>query len=176
MSWRGTNTPQDRIIACLTYLVPILEVWIFGSVLVMQFPVLLPFYVPLLPVLTLYTFAIGNIQIVNMAIFFGLFLGIVRNEASFRHFVRFHTMQALMIAIAVYLFSAVLQLLGLVQFPFGFGVSLASGASVPVVLAILLDAIFLGVVGVCIYSIVQGARGLYAEIPYVSDAVYMQVR
>ncbi|MDX2100472.1 MAG: Tic20 family protein [Leptolyngbyaceae cyanobacterium bins.59] len=175
MTWRGTNTTEDRVIAGLTYLVPLLEVWPFGFVLaLLQFPALQPIYQFPAPLLSLYFFSIGGIQIVSFAIFFAVYLGIVRNE-NFRHFVRFHAMQAILLAIVIYLISAVLSLLGLVNFPLGFEVVM-SGYPVPVILAIIFDAVFLAGVGAVIFSIVQAARGLYAEIPYISDAVYMQVR
>jgi len=36
--------------------------------------------------------------------------------------------------------------------------------------------VFLGVLAMCIYAIVQSARGIYAEIPGISEAVNGQVR
>jgi hypothetical protein len=36
--------------------------------------------------------------------------------------------------------------------------------------------VFLGVVAAVVYSVIQSAMGRYAEIPTISDAVYMQVR
>jgi len=41
---------------------------------------------------------------------------------------------------------------------------------------ILSSAIFLATFAVAIYSIIQAFRGLYAEIPMISEAAYSQTR
>ncbi|MGL4500248.1 MAG: Tic20 family protein, partial [Planktothrix sp.] len=40
----------------------------------------------------------------------------------------------------------------------------------------LYNMIFLGLLAVFFYSVIQSLSGKYAEIPTISDAVYMQVR
>jgi hypothetical protein len=40
----------------------------------------------------------------------------------------------------------------------------------------LYTTIFMGIVGAVVYSVFQSLNGRYAEIPAISDAVYMQVR
>jgi hypothetical protein len=40
----------------------------------------------------------------------------------------------------------------------------------------LANTVFLGVIVAVVYAVVQSALGRYAEIPAISDAVYMQVR
>ena len=41
---------------------------------------------------------------------------------------------------------------------------------------VLLNVVLLGILGAIVYSVVQTIRGEYAEIPTLSEAVYMQVR
>ena len=40
----------------------------------------------------------------------------------------------------------------------------------------LVNTIFIGLVAAVVYSVAQSLMGRYAEIPALSDAVYMQVR
>jgi uncharacterized membrane protein len=99
----------------------------------------------------------------GLIIFFALFLLVIRNE-SISHFIRFNAMQAILLDI-------VLILCGLV----------ASYILQPVlqgglILETLFNVVFLGTVAAVVYSVVQSALGRYAEIPTLSEAVYMQVR
>lgn len=170
MTWRGSTTQQDRILACLVYLIPMLEALPLGGFLFMSFPILQTLLLPLFLLYPIYSFSVGGLQIISMALFIGLYVGVVRNE-KFRHFIRFNTMQALLLAIIVYLFELVLSLLGIVSplSPVGL-----SGPVSPLI--ILLNTIFLGIFAASIYSIVRSARGLYAEMPIVSEAAYVQTR
>lgn len=157
MTWRGTTTVKDRIFACLPYLLPLVEGLAFGKFLFLQFPALQVLFVPLAPVLLLY-----SIPFAGLIIFFALFLLVVRNE-SIPHFIRFNTMQAILIDIVLLLCNLILPILSPIP---GAGFALQT----------LNNTIFLGVVIAVIYAVVQSGRGRYAEIPAISDAVYMQVR
>lgn len=157
MTWRGTTTVKDRIFACLPYLLPLVEGLAFGKFLFSQFPALQVLFVPLAPVLLLY-----SIPFAGVIIFFALFLLVVRNE-SINHFIRFNTMQAILIDIVLILCSLILPILSPIP---GAGFALQT----------LNNTIFLGVAIAVVYTVVQSLRGRYAEIPAISDAVYMQVR
>lgn len=157
MTWRGTTTVKDRIFACLPYLLPLVEGLAFGKFLFSQFPALQVLFVPLAPVLLLY-----SIPFAGLIIFFALFLLVVRNE-SINHFIRFNTMQAILIDIVLVLCSLILPFLSPIP---GAGFALQT----------LNNTIFLGVAIAVVYAVVQSLRGRYAEIPAISDAVYMQVR
>ncbi len=157
MSWRGSTSVKDRIFACLPYLLPLVEGLAFGRFLFLQFPALQVLFVPLAPVLALY-----SIPFAGLIIFFALFLLVVRNE-SISHFIRFNTMQAILIDIVLFLCNLILLILSPIP---GAGFALQT----------LANTIFLGVLAAVIYSVVQSLRGRYAEIPALSDAVYMQVR
>jgi Chloroplast import apparatus Tic20-like len=152
MTWRGTTSPQDRALACLPYALPLLESLVLGIPLLTQFiPIQVLF--PLLPLVGLTSGWMGLI------IFFALYFGVVRNE-NINHFIRFNTMQALLISIALSLFQLI------------FGLLAFNG----MIAQTLNTTMFLGAVIASVYSLIQTALGRYAEIPTLSEAVYMQVR
>ncbi|MBW4612118.1 MAG: hypothetical protein KME21_02345 [Desmonostoc vinosum HA7617-LM4] len=159
MTWRGSTTVSDRIFACLPYLLPLIDSLVFGSFLLSQFPALQVLILPLQPVLVVYA-SLG--QIGQLIVFFALFLLVVRNE-KINHFIRFNTMQAILLDIVIFLCSILLRILTPVP---GAGFAIETLAS----------TIFLGIVAAVVYSVVQSLIGRYAEIPAISDAVYMQVR
>jgi Chloroplast import apparatus Tic20-like len=178
MVWRGSSTPQDRFLACLTYLVPLIEALQFGSFLFMFFPPIAILFLPLIPVANLYFYSIGGLPVIEFVVFIGLYIGVVRNE-SLHHFLRFNAMQALMVAVSVYLFSALLRLLGFAGALVPTIQSPAEGPlamGLPILLGITFSIVFLAVVGVVGYSVFQCIRGRYAEIPILSEAAYTQTR
>lgn len=158
MTWRGSATPADRIFATLPYLLPLIEGLIFGQFLFNQFPQLALVFLPLFPLLQLY----ASIPLAGLIIFFALFFLVVRNE-NISHFIRFNTMQAILIDILLSITRLIVQLSG-------------SALSSGFIAETLFNVIFLGVFAACAYSMVQSLLGRYAEIPTLSEAVHMQVR
>ena len=158
MSSRGSTTVSDRIFASLPYLLPLVEVFVFGRYLLSEFPPLQLLFLPLVPLLNIYY----GVRYAGMIIFFALFLLVVRNE-KISHFIRFNTMQAILLDIIIFLFSILTDVVGLVPVG-GFAIQTLS------------TTIFIGIVGAVAYSVIQSVSGRYAEIPAISDAVYMQVR
>jgi uncharacterized membrane protein len=158
MAWRGSTTVQDRIFACLPYLLPLMHGFAFGIFLLREFPVLQYLFIPLIPLLQIYS----SIPFASLIVFFALYLLVVRNE-SISHFIRFNTMQAILIDIAIFLCSLLLQILSPIP---GAGFATQTIAS----------TIFLGVLAAVVFAAIQSLRGKYAEIPAISDAVHMQVR
>ncbi|WP_298906534.1 Tic20 family protein [uncultured Nostoc sp.] len=159
MSWRGSTTVSDRIFASLPYLLPLIDGLVFGSFLLNQFPALKVLLLPLQPVLIIY----GSLgQFGQIIVFFALFLLVVRNE-KISHFIRFNAMQAILLDIVIFLCSILVGALGKVP-----GTSFA--------IETVANTIFLGIVAAVGYSVIQSLSGRYAEIPAISDAVYMQVR
>lgn len=157
MAWRGTTTVSDRIFAALPYLLPLIDGLAFGAFLFREFPILGLILVPLQPLLIVY-----QIPFAGLIIFFALYLLVVRNE-NISHFIRFNTMQAILIDIVIILFRLILGIFG-------------QGIPIAFIVETIYNMIFLGVVAAVIYSVVQSLLGRYAEIPPISDAVYMQVR
>jgi hypothetical protein len=158
MAWRGTTTVSNRIFACLPYLLPLVSSLQFGRFLLQQVPILQLILIPLTPVLYIYS----SIPFAGLIIFFLLFLLVVRNE-KIPHFIRFNTMQAILLDILLILCSLLLDIL-------------LRGLGTNLVTETLLNIIFLGTLAACGYSIVQSVLGRYAEIPTLSEAVYAQVR
>ena len=159
MTWRGSTSIRDRIFASLPYLLPLLYGLPFGASLLSLFPLLGQLLFPLLlPVAVLYNL----IPFAGLVVFFALLLLVVRNERII-HFIRFNTMQALLISIVLFLCQIIMGIL-------------ANISGLGLIDMVLNNTIFLGVLGVFGYAVVQCFRGRYAEIPTLSDAVYMQVR
>ncbi len=159
MAWRGSTTVSDRIFASLPYLLPLFSVLPFGYFVFQQFPALRDF---LLLLITPVRFIYSIVPFPDLVIFFLLFLLVVRNERV-HHFIRFNTMQALLLDILVFLCSLVWQYM--LQ-PLGLNL----------VTQTLLALVFLATLIGCGYSIVQSLQGRYAEIPSLSEAAYAQVR
>lgn len=157
MTWRSSTTAADRFFACLPYMLPLFAAVPFGVFLFQQFP-------PLQIIALLVTpLAIINkiLPFADFIIFFVLFLAVVRNE-KISHFIRFNTMQALLIDIALVLCIMLLQIL-------------APALGTSLVAQTLFNVVFLGTLAACAYSVVQSVLGRYAELPGISEAVYSQV-
>ena len=160
MSWRGLPDTKDRIFASLVYLFAIYDVLPFGAFLLREFPPLQEaIYLLVSPVHFIYSLVPFGAFIVFLLLFFA----VVRNE-GISHFIRFNTMQTILMGILLYL-------LELVAFSFLFP-GLGNGLLVQT----LCNTIFLGGLAACFYSMFQSALGQYGEIPTISDAARSQVR
>ena len=157
MTWRGSTTVPDRIFASLPYLLPLIDGLVFGQFLFTQFPVLQLLLIPLAPLRQIY----DNLPFASLIIFFALYLGVVRNE-NISHFIRFNAMQAILLDIVLILCRLVLPIF--------------DGLQVAFIAETLYNMVFLGAFAAFVYAVVQSLLGRYAEIPPLSDAVYMQVR
>ncbi|HEY9626300.1 MAG TPA: Tic20 family protein [Coleofasciculaceae cyanobacterium] len=159
MALPGSTTPLDRFFACLPYLLPLLDGLTFAGPFFQQFPALQPILLPLIPLLSIYR----GVPFMGLIIFFALFLLVVRNE-NISHFIRFNAMQAILFDIVLVVCSVTVDYV--LKQILGGGLLLDT----------LFNVIFLGTVAAIVYSAIQSAMGRYAEIPTISDAVYMQVR
>ncbi len=159
MSWRGATSPQDRIFACLPYLLPLLDGLMFSGPFFGQFPALQPILLPFIPLLQIYR----GFPFAGLIIFFALFLLVVRNE-NISHFIRFNTMQAILLDIVLFLCQLVLMY------------AIAPIVKGGLLVDTLMNVVFLGTLVAVIYSVAQSLMGRYAEIPTLSEAVHMQIR
>ena len=157
MNWRTSSTDwKDRLFASLVYLFPLYYALEFGGFLFRQFPFLQLIAIPLYPLIL-----INQIPFGGFILFIVLFAAVVRN-ARISHFIRFNTMQAILIDILLILVSLVFRfILG------GLGASLVTET--------IANAVFLGTLVACSYGIFQSASGKYAEMPTISEAAYSQV-
>jgi hypothetical protein len=159
MTWRGSTDTKDRIFAALVYLLPLYSAFAFGIFIFQQIPFLgAALAIALYPLAFLYS-SLGSFgssspgSFGSLIIFFVLFLAVVRNP-RISHFIRFNTMQAILIDILV-------SLLGLVL-----GFVARGGANL--VVETLFNVVFLGAFAACVYSIIQSVIGKYADIPTIS--------
>ena len=160
MVWRSSTTLRDRILAAVMYLIPLYDGIVYGRFLFAQFPFLEYLKIPLIPLAIVYSlipFGLGS-----LLVFILLFVAVVRNE-KIPHFIRFNTMQAILISILLAIIDLIYDVIlqPLIQ---GFFAE------------VLFNTIFLGVLAMVGYGIVQSARGLYAEMPLISEASYLQTR
>ncbi|MEM7592932.1 MAG: Tic20 family protein [Cyanobacteria bacterium P01_A01_bin.83] len=157
------NTPEtdvkDRSFGALIYLFPLIYSLPFGLVLLSQFPWLAQFFAPFF---TLYSVT-NSLPFASLIIFFGLWLGVVRND-KVSYFLRFNAMQAILLNILQILFSLIMTIL---VPAFGAG-SLLSQT--------LTNTIFMGSVTACFFCMVRSIQGEYAELPALSDAASSQIR
>jgi hypothetical protein len=143
MTWRGSTDTKDRIFAALVYLLPLYSAFAFGIFIFQQIPFLgAALVIVLAPLAFLYS-SLGSFG--SLIIFFVLFFAVVRNP-RISHFIRFNTMQAILIDILVYLLGLVL----------GF---VARGLGANLVVETLFNVVFLGAFAACVYSIIQSVIG-----------------
>ncbi|MBF2033935.1 MAG: hypothetical protein IGR92_00295 [Leptolyngbyaceae cyanobacterium T60_A2020_046] len=166
MTWRGTTTAQERFFGALPYLLPLIEVCILAFVFAMrgiglfaEIPATQLILVPLMPLIRLYT----SFPFAGLIVFIALLALVVRNT-NISHFIRFNTMQAILLDIVLILGQIILNM---VLVPI-----LGTNFIIETVLNVVVLGIFLAIG----YCVVQTVRGQYAEIPTLSEAVYMQVR
>lgn len=159
MTWRGSTDTKDRIFGALVYLLPLYSAFAFGIFIFQQIPFLgAALAIVLTPLAFLYS-SLGSFG--SLIIFFVLFFAVVRNP-RISHFIRFNTMQAILIDILVYLLGLVLDFV-------------ARGLGANLVVETLFNVVFLGAFAACVYSIIQSVIGKYADIPTISEAAYSQV-
>ncbi|WP_299491933.1 Tic20 family protein [Acaryochloris sp. IP29b_bin.137] len=172
MTWRGATTTQERILACLPFLVPLLNAYPFGllSSLLIRFPPLRWLFYPIELLFPIYRIGGGGLSIVPLLVFIGLYVGVVRNN-RIRHLIRYNAMQAIMLGISLSLILTVFDLLGILS-----SAVVTAGAGTGLFLMAFFAVLFLGTVGIVAYSVIQSLRGHHAEVPWISDAAYAQTR
>jgi uncharacterized membrane protein len=95
----------------------------------------------------------------NLLVFFLLFLAVVRNP-NVPYFIRFNTLQALLVDIIVVIISYAFAIL-----PIGGGLMMRTLSSTVVV----------GVLAVVIFALIECSRGREPDLPGLSQAVRMQL-
>ncbi len=162
MSWNSSPSIPDRVFAALPYILAITAGLPYGVFVVQEVPAIQFLLLPFAPLIQVYTGLEQTIPFFGLIVFFALILLVVRNEDISR-FIRFNTMQAILLSFILAVCGLILDLLRPVL---GGGLLVQTFAS----------ALFLGMLASVGYSLVQTFRGEYADIPTISDAVHMQVR
>ena len=147
----------QRLLGLLVYVLPWSDAIPFGQHLFLQFPVLQWLILPAEPLLILKSGIPLNLG--NLLVFFLLFLAVVRNS-NVPYFIRFNTLQALLVDIVVVLISYAFVIL-----PIGGGLMMRTLSSTVVV----------GVLAVVIFALIECARGREPDLPGLSQAVRMQL-
>ena len=158
MTWRGNISTEERILGALPYILVLFYGYygfLFDSSIFHVFPQISILIQPIIqPINQIFAF----VPFASLVIFFCLLFFVVRNP-KIAHFIRFNTMQALLLTLISYVVQLILSLLG-------------TGGFLP---AMLDSCAFLTVLATFIFAVVQSFRGLYPELPSISEAVYMQV-
>lgn len=150
---------KDRIFAALVYLFPLVYALPFGGLLFRQFPVLQALSQPLIVAYVI----TNSLPFAGIIIFFALWFAVVRND-NIAYFVRFNTMQAILLDILLIVSSLIV------------GILVTSFGGQSLIVETLNNTIFIGSIVTCLFGIVQSSRGLYAQIPTLSDAASSQIR
>jgi len=101
-------------------------------------------------------------QFTPFFVFFALFLAVVRNE-KLPHFLRFNAMQSILLDICIMLGGLIIQYM-----PFEMAYSWIGGLAN--------NLVFVTGAGAVFYCFFYTLQGKYADIPTVSEAVYIQIR
>ena len=147
----------QRLLALLTYLLPWSDGMPFGRSLTSLFPVLQWLSLPALPLVLIEQ----AIPFGGFILFLVLFLGVVRNQRV-PYFIRFNALQAILLDIILIVLSLAFNLL---LAPLGGNFAVRT----------LANTVFLGMLVLVLFGIIQCLRGKEADIPSLSEAVRMQL-
>jgi len=151
-----TSPIWQRLLAALAYLLPWSDAFPFGSNLFGLFPALQWLGLPILPIALLEQ----AVPFGGLVLFLVLFLAVVRNSRV-PYLIRFNVLQAILVDIVVVLISRASQVLRLNSLDF--------------VGKTLSNTVFLGILVLVSFAMVQNLRGKEADIPGLSEAVRMQL-
>ena len=146
----------QRLAAALAYLLPWSDAVGFGGSLFRQFPPLVWLAMPAAPLQLLQ----NAVPLGGLVLFLVLFLAVVRNP-RIPYFLRFNVLQAILLDIVLVVVSLAFQLLRLGSLGFA-GRTLA-------------NTVFLGMLVLLVFAVVQCVRGKEADVPSLSEAVRMQL-
>ncbi|XP_010457559.1 PREDICTED: protein TIC 20-I, chloroplastic-like [Camelina sativa] len=155
-----TKKPQWwwRTLACLPYLMPLHETWMYAETAYHLHPFLEDFEFLTYPFLG----AIGRLPSwFLMAYFFVAYLGIVRRK-EWPHFFRFHVVMGMLLEIALQVIGTVSKWMPLGVYWGKFGMHFWTAVSFAYLFTVL-------------ESIRCALAGMYADIPFVCDAAYIQI-
>ncbi|MFZ9319247.1 MAG: Tic20 family protein [Vulcanococcus sp.] len=147
----------QRLVALLAYLLPWSDGLPFGRSLTNLFPALQWLSLPALPLVLLEQ----AVPFGGFILFLVLFLAVVRNP-QVPYYVRFNVLQAILLDIVMVVASLAFNL---VLAPLGGTFAVRT----------LANTVFLGVLVLVFFALVQCLRGKEADIPTLSEAVRMQL-
>ncbi|EFJ17591.1 hypothetical protein SELMODRAFT_68710, partial [Selaginella moellendorffii] len=154
----GSVDAVDRLVAAVSYLLPLFDGIQYGRYLFMQFPVLEQALEPLFPLLRAYK----SFPYASFVAFFVLYLTVVRNQ-SFSRYVRFNAMQAVVLDVLTIVPNLVERTFGPAR---GLGYSL---------LVSFYNTVFLFLVACFAYGVISCVLGRTPRLPFVADAADAQI-
>jgi uncharacterized membrane protein len=159
---RGGGSPdiQERVLAAVPYLLPLLDSFGYGRFLFYQYPVIRSFISPLAPLLGVYS----SVPFAPLLCFFAVYLGIVQNQ-QWSRFVRFNGMQAMLLDILLILPRLAEQVFSTPTGGWGLQAYITAQNTIWVFIAVCV-----------VYGVVSSLLGQAARIPLVADAAEQQVR
>ena len=149
----------ERLISAAAYCLPFFNGLQYGRFLLMQYPALGLVLEPILPILSLYR----SIPYASFVAFFALYLGVVRNP-SFSRFVRFNSMQAVVLDVLLVVPLLVNRIFNPGRTGVGFRLMVMGH-----------NAIFVFVVACFLYSLGFCILGRTPYLPFVADAAGRQL-
>ncbi len=147
----------QKLISVLIYLLPWSDSIPFGRYLFRDFPFLQWLALPALPIMLIKQ----SIPFGSLLLFFLLFLGIARNP-KIPYFLRFNTLQSLLLDIAVVLISYGFQLI--IQ-PLGAGL----------IVSTLSSTVLIASLAIVVFAFGECLQGKEPDLPGFSEAVRMQL-
>jgi hypothetical protein len=148
----------ERVVAALGYFLPFFDGIQYGRYFFLQFPVAERLIAPLFPLLSAYK----GFPFSNFIAFFGLYLAVVRNP-SFSRYVRFNTMQAVVLDVLL-IFPTLVERTFTPRGGIGFEL-----------LVIFYNSVFLFLVACFLFGIVSCLLGKTPRLPLVAEAADQQV-
>ena len=147
----------QRCIGLMIYMLPWSDSLPFGRNLFTEFPLLNWLALPALPIL----FLEQSIPFGSLLIFFLLFLGVVRNPKA-PYFLRFNTLQALLVDTTIILLSYAFQI---ILQPLGSSL----------ILRTLSSTVLIATLTIVVFAISECIQGKEPDLPGISEAVRMQI-
>ena len=147
----------QKLIGIAFYLLPWSDAIPLGRNLFLQFPFLQFLVFPALPLLLIEQL----IPFGGLIIFFGLFVGVIRNP-KLPYFIRFNALQALLIDICLVLLNYAFQIL---LRPLG----------TDLIFRTLTSTCLIGMLSIFIFAISECIQGKEPDLPGISEAVRMQL-
>eukprot|EP00884_Botryococcus_braunii_P021354 jgi/Botrbrau1/7902/Bobra.9_2s0075.1 len=154
---RGLPSFLVRVASAICYIIPWLSIESMGQEIYRRIPHTVIFYLIPGPFINIYY----SSQFAPLIIFFLLYLSVVKNN-KLHHFVRFNCMQAIQLDISAMLFH-LLRTYFPAEFRWSWVLDVWDMASWSICMCTIL------------YCVIFALWGKYADIPYVSESVYLQV-
>ena len=155
----------ERAIAALSYLLPLLDGLKYSKFLLMQFPLFGLALLPLKPAIDVW-YGLGFLQI---AVFFGLYLGVVQNQ-NMKYFTRYNAQQAVLLDILL----IVPDVLARLASGMGGDDALLTGGPGLEVQVLMYNTVFLYVYLSSVVGVGASALGKNVKLPLVGDAAESQ--